>query len=118
MGISLPILAPSRMPGLYRPRRPRETSLYKLTAARFDEFEQVYPTRYQADFHTRVFGFWRPVIRAVVDEFLKCGGKMGIIAFITENDSIRKILTHLGEYSPVERAPPPPARPADRKSVV
>ena len=68
MGISLPILSPSRSPGLYQPRRPRETSLYKLTAAHFDEFEQVYPTRYQAD-----FGFWRPVIRDVVDEFLKCG---------------------------------------------
>ncbi len=36
----------------------------------------------------------------------KCGGKMEIIAFITESDVIRKILTHLGEYCPANRGPP------------
>lgn len=55
-------------PGVYRARRPRETPLYKLVAEHFDEFERVYPERYRAE-----FGFWRPIIRESVDEYLKCG---------------------------------------------
>ena len=34
----------------------------------FDEFEGVYPERYQ-----KAYGYWRPVIRASIDKFLKCG---------------------------------------------
>ena len=34
----------------------------------FDEFEQVYPQRFQ-----KQYGFWRPVIRDSIDKFLKCG---------------------------------------------
>jgi len=37
-----------------------------------------------------------------------CGGDIRLIAFITEPDSIRKILTHLGE--PLEPPPISPAR--------
>lgn len=68
MGTPAAVCSQARTPALYQPRRPRETPLYKLVAAHFDEFERVYPERYQAD-----FGFWRPVIRESVDEFLKCG---------------------------------------------
>ena len=57
-----------RKPALYKPRRPREMPLYKLVFEYFDEFERVYSERYQAE-----FGFWRPVIRESVDEYLKCG---------------------------------------------
>jgi hypothetical protein len=41
---------------------------------------------------------------------------MEIIAFITEQDVIRKILTHLGEYNPADRAPPAPIRPPPPRS--
>ena len=34
----------------------------------FDEFERVYPDRYQER-----YGFFRPVIRKAVDAFLSCG---------------------------------------------
>jgi ribosomal protein S27E len=34
----------------------------------FDEFERVYPERYQ-----KTYGYWRPVIRSAIDKFLKCG---------------------------------------------
>jgi hypothetical protein len=34
----------------------------------FDEFERVYPERYQ-----KGYGYWRPVIRASIDKFVKCG---------------------------------------------
>jgi len=34
----------------------------------FDEFEKVYPEKYQAR-----YGYWRPVIRSSIDKFMKCG---------------------------------------------
>jgi ribosomal protein S27E len=34
----------------------------------FDEFERVYPERYQER-----YGYWRPVIRSSIDKFMKCG---------------------------------------------
>jgi ribosomal protein S27E len=34
----------------------------------FDEFERVYPERYQ-----KTYGYWRPVIRSSIDKFVKCG---------------------------------------------
>ena len=61
-------LCPPNKPALYKPRRPGETPLYKLVSSHFDEFERVYAERYQAE-----FGFWRPVIRESIDEYLKCG---------------------------------------------
>ena len=32
--------------GVYRPRRPRETPLYRLVEEHYERFEQVYPERY------------------------------------------------------------------------
>ncbi len=52
----------------HRPRKPWETVLYRLFEKHFDEFEQVYPERFQAR-----YGFWRPVISTVVLDYLKCG---------------------------------------------
>jgi len=57
----------SAAPALYRPRTLR-TPFYRLVENHFDEFERVYSCRYEAD-----FGFWRPIVRDVVEEFLKCG---------------------------------------------
>jgi len=52
----------------YRPRQPGDSPLYRLVAEHFEEFERVYPDRFQAR-----YGFWRPVIRAAVLDYLKCG---------------------------------------------
>ncbi len=52
----------------YRPRDPRASPVYRLFESHFDEFERVYPERYQ-----KRYGFWRPVIRKAVDAFLACG---------------------------------------------
>ena len=53
---------------------------------------------------------WARLIKKVyeVDPLIceKCGGKMAIIAFIEDEKTIRKILEHIGEYNPPERAPP------------
>jgi ribosomal protein S27E len=42
--------------------------LFQLLEKHFDEFERVYPDRYQER-----YGFFRPVIRKAVDAFLGCG---------------------------------------------
>ena len=55
-------------PTFYRPRRPWDTSLYRLVEENYEEFERVYPDRYQAK-----YGFWRPAIRKAVHEYLQCG---------------------------------------------
>ena len=52
----------------YRPRQPWDTSLYRLVEDNYEEFERVYPDRYQTK-----YGFWRPAIRKAVNEYLQCG---------------------------------------------
>ena len=52
----------------YRRRDPEASPFFKLVIGHFEEFERVYPSRFQ----TR-YGFWRPVIRRSIDKFLKCG---------------------------------------------
>jgi len=48
--------------GFYRPRRPWESPFYRLIKEHYDEFERVYPERFQ-----HKYGFWRPVIRTDSD---------------------------------------------------
>ena len=52
----------------YRPRRPRDSPLWRLLDRHYDEFEGVYDERYQ-----KRYGFWRPVIQRTVRKFLACG---------------------------------------------
>jgi len=52
----------------YRPRDHEASPFFKVVRDYFDEFERVYPDRFQ-----RKYGFWRPVIRASLEKFLKCG---------------------------------------------
>jgi hypothetical protein len=52
----------------YRPRDHEASPFIKVVRERFDEFEKVYPQRYQER-----YGYWRPVIRSSIDKFLKCG---------------------------------------------
>ena len=58
--------------GFYRPRKPWESPLYRLVEDYYEEFERGSPDRYQ-----HKYGFWRPVIRKAVDEYLKCGAVPG-----------------------------------------
>jgi hypothetical protein len=63
-----PVPRTKKPPGkFYRPRN-HETPFFKIVHDHFDEFEKVYPERYQAK-----YGYWRPVIRKSIDKFLKCG---------------------------------------------
>ena len=52
----------------YHRRDPFESPLWQLVDRHYDEFELVYPERYE-----KTYGFWRPVIRDVVGKYLLCG---------------------------------------------
>jgi len=54
--------------GVYRPRNAQASPLYPLVENHFDELERVWEERYE-----REYGFWRPVVRHVVEQFLDCG---------------------------------------------
>ncbi len=51
-----------------RPRNHEASPFFKVVRDYFDEFERVYPDKYQ----TR-YGFWQPVIRISIDKFRKYG---------------------------------------------
>jgi hypothetical protein len=54
--------------GVYRPRRPRASPLYRLIEDHFEEFATVYDERF-----ARRWGYWRPVVARVVEKYLACG---------------------------------------------
>jgi hypothetical protein len=56
-----------KMP-FYRPRNPSASPFFRIVQQYFDDFEKVYPERYE-----KKYGFWRNVIRSSIDKFLKCG---------------------------------------------
>ncbi|NLW33416.1 MAG: hypothetical protein GXY77_18370 [Fibrobacter sp.] len=73
----------------YRPRN-HETPFFKVVRDHFDEFEKVYPERYQAK-----YGYWRPVIRSSITKFLKCGNlKEGLSASLLLRKVFRLSAVH------------------------
>jgi len=54
--------------GVYRPRRPRASPLYRLVEAHYDEVKGQWEERYQ-----RRCGFWRGFVDEQVRRFLDCG---------------------------------------------
>ena len=54
--------------GIYQPRRPQSSPLYRLIDDHFQEFTTVYDERF-----SRRWGYWRPVVSEVVEKFLACG---------------------------------------------
>jgi hypothetical protein len=68
-GDDSPARRPQPKPGsFYRPRDPEASPLFHVVRDYFDEFERIYPERYQ-----KAYGCWRPVIRTSIDKFVKCG---------------------------------------------
>jgi len=53
---------------VYKPRRPRESPLYRLVEQHLEELLRVWPTRF-----VRQHGPLRPLVERVLREFLKCG---------------------------------------------
>lgn len=54
--------------GLYKPREPEKTDLYKIVFNYYEEYEQVYTDRYESE-----FGYIRKRVIEVVHKFLDCG---------------------------------------------
>jgi len=66
---SPPTLRSRPNPGkFYRPRDHEASPFFQVVREYFDEFERVYPGRYQ-----KAYGYWRPVVRSSIDKFMKCG---------------------------------------------
>jgi ribosomal protein S27E len=55
-------------PAVYRPRRPRESPLYRTIERYLPEFERIYARRY-----ARRYGPWRPIIGDMARRLLRCG---------------------------------------------
>ena len=53
---------------VYRPRRARETPLFRLVEQHLEEFLRIYPARF-----ARVHGPLRPVVERVLRGFMRCG---------------------------------------------
>jgi len=53
---------------VYKPRRPRESPLYRLVEQHLEELLRVSPARF-----LRQYGPLRRVVERVLREFLKCG---------------------------------------------
>jgi ribosomal protein S27E len=56
------------MAGVYRPRHPERTVLYRVLFHYFDRFLAEYKSRFE-----KKYGFFRPIIKEVVERYLDCG---------------------------------------------
>ena len=55
----------SRVPGIYRPRHPERTVLYRVLIHYFERFLTEYEGRFEKE-----YGYFRPVIKEVVELYL------------------------------------------------
>jgi len=56
------------MAAVYRPRHPERTVLYRVLFHYFDRFLAEYEGRFEKE-----YGFFRPVVKEVVERYLDCG---------------------------------------------
>jgi hypothetical protein len=54
--------------GVYKPRRPQASPLFRLESDHLHRLQTVYDERF-----AREYGPWRPVVAQVADRFLACG---------------------------------------------
>ena len=100
------------MAGVYRPRHPERTVLYRVLFYYFECFLAEYESRFEKD-----YGFFRPIVKEVVERYLDCGnprcgfariqGQMRIMAFLTDYSVVDRIINHL-KLAFVASKPPPP----------
>jgi hypothetical protein len=55
------------VPGIYRPRHPERTVLYRVLFHHFERFVTEYE-RFE-----KAYGYFRPIIKNVVEKYLDCG---------------------------------------------
>ena len=56
------------MAGIYRPRHPERTVLYRVLFHHFERFVAEYEERFE-----KAYGYFRPIIKDVVEKYLDCG---------------------------------------------
>ena len=56
------------MAGIYRPRHPERTVLYRVLFHHFERFVAEYESRFE-----REYGFFSPVVKEVAERYLDCG---------------------------------------------
>jgi hypothetical protein len=56
------------MTGVYRPRHPEWTVLYRVLSHYFSSILAEYESRFE-----REYGYFRPVVKEVVERYLDCG---------------------------------------------
>ena len=56
------------MAGVYHPRHPERTPLYRVLFHYFDRFLTDYEGRFEKD-----YGYFRPIVKEVVERYLDCG---------------------------------------------
>jgi hypothetical protein len=56
------------MAGVYRPRHPERTVLYRVLFHHFERFLAEYESRFE-----RHYGFLRPIVKEVIERYLDCG---------------------------------------------
>ncbi len=76
--------------GVYRPRRPRESPLWRLTEEHLETFKQVYDDRF-----AQRYGFWRAEIERTLLGFLDCGDFERGFARVRCDDCRRELLVAL-----------------------
>ena len=77
------------MPGVYRPRHPERTVLYRVLFHYFDRFLTEYEHRFQKE-----YGFFRPIVKEVVERYLDCGNARCGFARIRCPDCGSEFLLH------------------------
>lgn len=55
-------------PDEYIPRQPKSTPLFRLLDSHYEEFKNIYDTRF-----TKRYGYWRSITDEVVEKYLRCG---------------------------------------------
>ena len=63
-----PLAAECGAAGLYRPRKPEKTPLYRLVEAHFETVKGVWEDRFE-----RIYGYWRGFVDDVVNAYVDCG---------------------------------------------
>jgi hypothetical protein len=71
-------------PGVYKPRRPQASPLFRLVSDHFCAFHHAYEERF-----AERYGDWRPVVREVADKFLL--GDLARVAARTVTTAVRAL---------------------------
>jgi hypothetical protein len=69
------------MAGIYRPRHPERTVLYRVLFHHFERFVAEYEERFE-----KAYGYFRPIIKEVVEKYLDCGNPRCGFAWIRCRD--------------------------------